>query len=167
MFCALALVAFSNAARAFSSIAIVDGFAKPTFSAAGNYESQEKADRNALAGCRTNARKNKLAKLAGKCEIVLRGKGGGYGAVVCASNGCDWVSGYESEQGAVDAAYAACSANYQDCQQKDISAWADFVGFPSEPVAQPQVTMQAPPSTADRYRALWCAKQYSPPPECR
>lgn len=167
MFCALALFAFSKAACAFSAIAIVDGYAKPTFSAAGDYESQEKADRSALNGCRTNAKKNKLAKLAGRCEVVLRGKGPGYGAVVCATNGCNWVSGYGSEQGAVNAAFDACSANYQDCQQTNIGAWADFAGFPSESVAQPQVTMQAPPSTADRYRTLWCAKQSSPPPECR
>jgi hypothetical protein len=167
IFCALAVFAFSKAACAFSSIAIVDGYAKPTFSAAGNFESQEKADRSALEGCRTNAKKSKLVKLAGKCEIVMRGKGSGYGAVVCATNGCNWVTGYESKQGAVDAAYNACSANYQDCQQTHLGAWADFAGFPSEPVAQPQVEMQTPPSMTDIYRARWCAKQDSPPPECR
>jgi hypothetical protein len=167
LFCALAILAFSKAACAFSSIAVVDGYAKPTFSAAGNYETQEKADRSALAGCRTNAKKSKLTKLAGKCEIVLRGKGAGYGAVVCATNGCNWVTGYGSEQGAVDAAHKDCSANYPDCQQTNIGAWSDFAGFPSEPVAQPQVEMRTPPSTADVYRALWCSKQYSPPPECR
>lgn len=167
IFCALAILASSKAACAFSSIAVVDGYGKSTFSAAGNYETQEKADRSALAGCRANAKKNKLAKLAGKCEIVMRGKGSGYGAVVCATNGCNWVTGYESEQGAVDAAYNACSAAYQDCPQTNISAWADFAGFPSAAAPPSQPEMQTPPSMTDIYRARWCAKQSSPPPECR
>lgn len=167
IFCALSLFAFSKAVYAFSSIALVDGYTAPTFYAAYNYDSQEKADRSALDGCRANAKKNNLAKLAKKCEIVTRGKESGYGAVVCANNGCAWITGYESKQGAVDAAYNTCSANYPDCQQNNIEAWADFAGFRSEPVAQRQVEMQAPQSTVDRYRALWCAQQYSPPPECR
>ncbi|MEX3671129.1 hypothetical protein AB3X82_23340 [Paraburkholderia phenoliruptrix] len=165
--CALSILAFSKAACAFSSIAVVDGNVNSTFSAAGNYETQEKADRSALAGCRANAKKNKLAKLAGKCEIVMRGKGTGYGAVVCATNGCNWSTGYESKQGAVDAAYNACAANYPDCQQSNIGAWADFAGFPSAAAPPPQPEMQTPPSMTDIYRARWCAKQSSPPPECR
>jgi hypothetical protein len=118
-----------------------------------------------LAGCRANAKKSKLTKLAGRCEVVSRGNEAGYGAVVCATEGCAWTTGHVSKEGATDAAYYACSAAYQDCQRENAGAWADFAGFPSPAVEQPR--MQTAPSMSDVYRARWCAQQYSPPPECR
>lgn len=114
---------------AFTSISTIDGQVGNSWYRSNNYESQKEADRAALEGCRSEARKNGIANLAAKCKIVTRGKGPGYGALVCGDNGCNWSTGYESGQEAVNAAYSGCAKKYTNCRSENITYWEDFAGF--------------------------------------
>lgn len=121
---------------AFTSIATIDGQVLSAWYRSNNYDSQKEADNAALEGCRVEARKNGIANRAGKCKVVTRAKGPGYGAVVCGNNGCNWATGYESSQAAVDAAYDGCNKNYQNCPSENIKYWEDFAGFARKPAAK-------------------------------
>lgn len=129
-------VVFTNC-FAFTAIATIEGQVDNAWWRSSNYASQKEADRNALEGCRAEARRNGAGALAKKCKIVSRAKGPGYGAVVCGDEGCNWVTGHASGQIAVDAAYAGCNKSYKNCQSKDIEFWSDFAGFPSSKAAKP------------------------------
>ena len=129
------LLVFSNC-FGFTSIASIDGQAFKAWWRSSNYSSQKAADTAALEGCRSEARRNEIEHLAKKCKIVTRAKGPGYGAITCGDNGCHWVTGYASEQAAVDGAYAGCSEHYTNCQSKDIKFWEDFAGFPAKKAQQ-------------------------------
>jgi hypothetical protein len=157
------LLAFSETAFAFTSFSQVPGDISTLFRA-NNFDTQAKADKAALTGCRTAARKNGHAKTAKKCVVVDRSRGPGYGALVCGDGGCAWRTGYDSAQAAADDAYGVCHANYTNCQQTNIDSWLDTAGFPHEVAAQPQIQQQ--PSMSDIYRARWCAKQNLPPSQC-
>jgi hypothetical protein len=157
------LLAFSEAALAFTSISAVPGD-NSTLYRANNFDTQAAADKAALTGCRTAARSGSHAKTAKKCAVLDRSRGPGYGALVCGDGGCAWRTGYESAQAATDAAYDVCSANYKNCQQSNIDSWVDTAGFPRVVAAQSQA--QRPPSMSDIYRARWCAKQNVPPSQC-
>lgn len=158
------LLAFSGAAFAFTSISVVPGD-NSTLYRASNFDTQAEADKAALTGCRTLVRRGRHAKTAAKkCAVVDRGRGRGYGALLCGDNGCSSSSGYDSEQAAADAAHDHCTANYKNCQQTSIDSWLDTAGFPREVPVQPQ--MQRSPTMSDIYRARWCAKQNVPPSQC-
>nr|WP_282446530.1 DUF4189 domain-containing protein [Aromatoleum petrolei] len=122
-------------AFAFTSISAIDGHVLETWSRTSNYESQKEADAHALEGCRVEARKSGIGNLASKCKIAMRAKGPGYGAIVCGDGGCSWITGAESSQAAVDAAYDGCSKNYNNCPSENIKYWEDFAGFSAKPVA--------------------------------
>lgn len=85
---------------------------------------------------RKTRRETDSKKLASQCKIVTRGKGPGYGAVVCGTDGCSWTLGYESRQIAVDKAYERCVKQYQQCQSEGITSWEDFRGFKVKNSAQ-------------------------------
>lgn len=126
---ALAITTSSFHASAFTSIASIKGHALDAWWSASNYMSQKEADRDALEGCRSEARKNGISSLAKTCAIVSRAKGPGYGAVTCGDDGCSWTTGYGDKQEAVDAAYVSCKDSYANCRSENINTWSDFSGF--------------------------------------
>lgn len=133
---AFALSVLCVNAFAFTSIATIDGQVLSAWYRSSNYDTQKEADKDALEGCRVEARKNGIGNLASKCKVVTRAKGPGYGAVVCGDNGCNWATGYESGQAAVDEAYSGCNANYKNCPSENIKFWEDFAGFTRKPAAK-------------------------------
>lgn len=126
-------IMFSRSSFAFTAIAAVEGHFSDTWGIASNYATQKEADNEALNGCRDSAKNNGLQKLAKQCKVMAKGKGSGYGAIVCGAEGCSWTLGYNTGQEAVDAAYASCSKSYSNCKQNDIQFYEDFAGFTSSP----------------------------------
>ncbi|WP_374580275.1 hypothetical protein [Pseudoduganella sp.] len=124
-----ALIALPPGASAYTAIATIDGYASQSWHRASNYATQKEADKEALRGCREDAQKSGIGKLARQCKIVTRAKMPGYGALVCGDNGCSWSTGYDSRQAAVDSAYAACAKSYTNCPENNIQNWEDFAGF--------------------------------------
>lgn len=127
------LIMFSRSSFAFSAIAAVDGHFKDTWGIASNYPNQKDADNEALTVCRAAAKNNGLQKLANQCKLMAKGKGPGYGAIICGEEGCSWTLGYNAGQEAVDAAFESCSKSYSNCQQKNIQFYEDFAGYSSTP----------------------------------
>jgi hypothetical protein len=125
-----ALLAYAQSASAYSAVATIKGYANDSVYYSANYPTQKEADKAAIAGCRGEAGKHGIAKLANQCKIALRGKGPGYGAIACGTDGCGFTTAYDSTQEAVDAAYASCDKSYKNCQSENITNWEDFAGFP-------------------------------------
>ena len=124
------LTMFSIGSQAFTAIADVTNHIKETFSRSSNYSTQKEADITALRLCREQANDSGLTKLAKSCKVTLRGKGPGYGALSCGTEGCAYNTGHASEQEAVDTAYTDCTeAGYTNCNDSNISTWKDFEGF--------------------------------------
>lgn len=114
---------------AFTSIATINGHASQSWMVAYNYKSQKEADKDALEGCRVEARKNGISGMAKSCKITDRAKGPGYGAQTCGDDGCAWVSGSDDQQQANDTAYNNCSKSYKNCNSQNLTIWEDFAGF--------------------------------------
>jgi hypothetical protein len=125
----LVAVSFSATSMAYSSVAIVSGHSPDSWYVAYGYDSQKKADKAALEGCRVSANKNGIAKLAEKCIVKSRGKGPGYGALSCGDDGCNWTAGYDERQEAINDAYDGCSKKYKNCASENLTVWEDFAGF--------------------------------------
>lgn len=121
-----ALLSFES--LAFSSVAIVKGHSQATFYSAYNFDTQKEANKNALAGCREQAKKSGLENLAKNCVVVEESNVPGYGAVACGDH-CAWALGYFDANEAKQAAYFACSESYQNCNETDIKNWEDSKGF--------------------------------------
>lgn len=118
-----------SSSDAHTSIAMVHEHAPETYSVSSNYGSQREADQAALKGCSEAAVRNGIPKQAGKCKVMDRQKGPGFGAIVCGESTCSWVSGYDQKQEAVDSAHQTCTKS-DNCPDTDILAWEDFAGYP-------------------------------------
>jgi hypothetical protein len=126
------LTTFANLpllSHAFSSVAIVPGQAIKTIYAGWNWPTQKEADKVAVDGCRTSAKKNGIPQFADRCRVDFRQKGAGAGAIVCGSDECAYVAGFSTRQAAVDAAYKHCAAYFNGCQENDIMNWWDEAGY--------------------------------------
>lgn len=124
-----ALAALPFCASAYTAIAVIDNHTSESWRRANNYPTQKEADKEALRGCREEAQKSGIGKLAKQCKIVTRSRVPGFGALVCGDNGCFWVVGNETRQGAIDGAYQGCAKNYANCPETNIQNWEDFAGF--------------------------------------
>jgi hypothetical protein len=129
-------------ALAFTATANVPKNVATTWWRASNFATQKEADKVALEGCRSEARKNGLAELAKQCAISSRAKRAGYGAFTCGDEGCGWTTGAPDSQAAVDEAYDACRGVSKNCQSTNIRFWEDFAGFK-------QVAAKAAPRAVD------------------
>src|SRR5471032_3609286 len=87
LFLSTVLLAYSGSANAYTSVALIKDHVTSSISASFNYDSQKEADKSAVAGCRSEADKNGIGKLANQCKITLRAKGPGYGAISCGPEG--------------------------------------------------------------------------------
>lgn len=125
----LILVMLSFESLAFTSIATIKGHADLAWNVSYNYKNQKEADKDALEGCRVEARKNGISNLAKSCKVVDRAKGAGYGAYTCGDNLCSWVMGYESQQEANDAVVTRCNESDKNCKTENLTIWEDFAGF--------------------------------------
>lgn len=128
LICGLLFI-ISSFAQAFTAIASIDNQVKNSFWSAYNFQTQKEANSSALNGCRTEAKKNGIGKIARQCKITMIAKGPGYGALTCGDDGCGFVTGYDSSQGAADAVYASCIESYKNCADKEITYWEDTAGF--------------------------------------
>jgi len=150
LFLSTVLLAYSGSANAYTSVALIKDHVTSSISASFNYDSQKEADKSAVAGCRSEADKNGIGKLANQCKITLRAKGPGYGAISCGPEGCGYTTGFGSGQEAVDAAYNECTKSYQGCQADNITNWEDFAGFPQlREVAKTAVAKDCRPRTEE------------------
>lgn len=129
---------------AMSAVAAIDGAVKSSWYYASNHDTQKAADQAALEGCRVEARKNGLGKLANKCIVASRGKAPGFGALSCGDQGCNWTGGYQDRQQAIDDAYMGCSKLYSNCATSNLTVWEDFAGF-----KQPHSTQAVAPNSAN------------------
>ena len=124
--CAITFIATNSCA--FTAIASIPGEIV-TLSWTWNSPTQKVADTGALEGCRVAARQKGLGSQVGKCKVLDRAKGPGYGALSCGNGGCAWVTGYADNQTAVDEAYQTCSGSYKKCNSENIDVWEDTAGF--------------------------------------
>lgn len=148
------LAVVSAKSFAFTSIATIDGHVLDVWWRSNNYGTQKEADKAALEGCRSEARKQGLGHLAKQCKILTRAKGPGFGAIACGDNGCSWGVGYSSSQEAVDAAYLGCNESYTNCQSKDIEFWSDFAGFQDKKATKPSGGNCRPRATTLRCQSV-------------
>jgi hypothetical protein len=123
------LVVLSFESHAFSSVAVVKGHAQKSFYSSFNYDTQREANKNAIAGCKIEAKKNGIESLANSCVVVEESNIPGYGAVSCGDENCAWALGYYDVKEAMDAAYFTCSESYTNCNEKGIKNWEDNKGF--------------------------------------
>lgn len=122
--------AHAGSASAYSAIAAMKGEPIKTIYYATNFANQKAADKAAIEGCQSTAKKAGLNPDGNKCIVALRSKVPGYGAISCGSNGCGLAMGHDSAQSAIDTAYTQCTESYAECQQKNITNWPDFKGYP-------------------------------------
>jgi hypothetical protein len=139
--------------HAFSAVAVVDGHASESIYASWNYGTQKEADSNAIEGCRVSARNSGISDLAKNCGIRLRQKSAGAGAMVCGQGGCGYVAGYETEQGAVDAAHDECARRYKDCQKTGITGWWDDAGYRKQVAKNSRAVKTCNPPTGEAVRS--------------
>jgi len=140
----LLLAVVSIESQAFSSVAIVKGYSQKSFYSSFNFETQKEANKNAILGCKEQAKKNGLEKMADSCAVVEESNVPGYGAVSCGNESCSWALGYYDVKEAMDAAYFTCSESYTNCNDKGIKNWEDFKGFKKVNVSVPsQATTQS------------------------
>lgn len=133
--------------HAHTAVAWVPGSSVTTY-AGWNFPTQRAADVAALDGCRKTAKENHLAKVASKCEVGLRQKGPGAGAMVCGKTGCSIRTGYDTEQEAANDAFQHCEQqNFGECSRTEITTWRDDAGYPKRlsDNAKPAATCGPPP----------------------
>jgi hypothetical protein len=123
----LAILSFES--QAYSSVAIVKGYSQKSFYSSTNYETQKEANKNAILGCREEAKKNGIESMAKSCVVVEESNIPGYGAVSCGDENCSWALGYYDVKEAMDAAYFTCSESYTNCNDKNMKNWEDFKGY--------------------------------------
>jgi hypothetical protein len=123
----LAILSFES--QAYSSVAIVKGYSQKSFYSSTNYETQKEANKNAIVGCREEAKKNGIESMAKSCVVVEESNIPGYGAVSCGDENCSWALGYYDVKEAMDAAYFTCSESYTNCNDKNMKNWEDFKGY--------------------------------------
>lgn len=123
----LAILSFES--QAFSSVAIVKGYSQKSFYSSTNFETQKEANKNAIAGCKEEAKKNDIGNMAKSCVVVEESNVPGYGAVSCGDENCAWALGYYDVKEAMDAAYFTCSESYTNCNDKNMKNWEDSKGY--------------------------------------
>lgn len=141
---------YANGVQAFSAFASIKGYASDSLAYSYNYGSQKEADRHSLALCRKIAEENGIGHLAKKCAVALRGKGPGFGAFTCGDNGCAYVTGYDSSQDAVDAAYDVCDKSYRNCRGENIKYGEDTAGFGAQRTKNSVQGKNCIPNTSQR-----------------
>jgi hypothetical protein len=125
----LILTVLSFECQAFSSVAIVKGHTQKSFYSSFNFETQKEANKNAIAGCKEEAKKNGIGSMANSCAVAEESNIPGYGAVSCGDENCAWALGYYDVKEAMDAAYFTCSESYTNCNEKSMKNWEDSRGL--------------------------------------
>lgn len=110
---------FTSGCLAYTALAGIDG--RPnTFSVAAGHPSQDEANQIALAACRSIGKQD-----AEKCYLIAQATSAGFGALVCATSGCGYVTGYGTAKEAEAEASRICKNIYQGCNSKPQKTWTD------------------------------------------
>lgn len=145
----LAIFTFPGASQALTSVAGAPEKITETNYVTHNYSSQKEADKDALEGCRVNARTNGVSDFSKKCKILDRADVPGFGAIDCGDTGCGWSMQNSDAQEAVDSAYTSCTKHSTNCAHDNITYWDDEAGFHQKLAAKSQSTQSCRPQTSN------------------
>lgn len=149
-------------ASAHTSAAYIPGYIDTNW-VSWAWETQERADAEAIAGCKKRATQMKGIPKSAKCEVILRTNKPGYGALVCGEGDCRIAYGAGSEKAAIDTAFQTCvNSGTKGCDVTSPITWLDLIAVkgkskvPAQAVASDEQGKCQPPAGSVTRSQTYC-----------